>query len=842
METLTTDISPADQRATDLRLESLLAELTLEEKVQLLSGRDFWTTWPLEKIGLRRMLFSDGPTGVRGEVWDEREPSMNFPSAAAISSSWDPAIADRLGAASAVEARRKGVDVVLGPTINLHRSPLGGRHFEAFSEDPVLTAELAAAYVSGVQRNGVGATPKHYIANDSETDRFTVDVKVDERPLRELYLLAFEKAIVDSKAWLVMSAYNSINGATATENDLLETPLNTEWGFDGVVISDWTAVRSINSANASQDLAMPGPAGPWGAALVVAVKSGQVSEAAIDRKVLRILQLAARVGALSGFEAVQAEPADREDPIAFAREASAAGTVMVKNDGVLPLDVSSAGKASLKSVAVIGHNARYARTQGGGSATVVPEKIVTPLDGIRAAFGPDNVSYSVGAVVQEGIAELPLEQITNPVTGAPGVRVRFLDANGEELFAEDRRSTALVWFGGDAPIEASATVQFHTHYTPDETGPVRLGFSTVGHGRIFVDGILAHEATIEATGTDLGAAFLAPPSASVEIQATAGVPLQVRIELDTADRAGALSNALAITIGVEADDTDPDALIRDAVEAARAAEIAVVVVGTNSRVESEGYDRTSLELPGLQDRLVHAIAAVNPRTVVIVNSGSPVLLPWRDEVAATLIGYFGGQEFGNALADILTGASEPGGRLPTTWPATQEDVPVINVTPAADGTLTYDEGIHIGYRAWLRAGTTPAYEFGYGLGYTDWTLDSADAPGEAAPGAVVPVTVTLTNTGARARAGKNVVQVYAERPGSAVDRPVRWLVASAPVWAGPGETATALLEVPTRLLAYWDNGWTYEPGDYTLRIGTSVTDLPLETTFTLTAATQEGAA
>jgi beta-glucosidase len=834
MDTLTTETLVADASATDLRLKALLDQLALEEKVQLLTGRDFWTTWPLEKIGLRRMLFSDGPTGVRGEVWDERQPSMNFPSAAAISSSWDPAIADRLGAASAVEARRKGVDVVLGPTINLHRSPLGGRHFEAFSEDPVLTAELAAAYVSGVQRNGVGATPKHYIANDSETDRFTVDVTVGDRPLRELYLLAFEKAIIESKAWLVMSAYNSVNGTTATENDLLETPLNSEWGFDGVVISDWTAVRSVNSANASQDLAMPGPDGPWSEALVVAVKSGQVPEAAIDRKVLRILQLAARVGALEGFDAVAAEPVDQEDPIAFAREASAAGTVMVKNDGVLPLN-----PASVSRVAVIGHNARYARTQGGGSATVVPEKIVTPLDGIREAFGAENVTYSVGAVVQEGIAELPLEQITNPVTGTPGVRVRFLDANGQELFAEDRRSTALVWFGGDAPIAASSTVQFHTVFTPEETGPVRLGFSTVGHGRIFVNGVLAREATIEAAGTDLGAAFLAPPSASVQVQAAAGVPLAVRIELDTAGREGALSNALAITIGLEADDADPDSLINDAVEAAREADVAVVVVGTNSRVESEGYDRTSLELPGLQDRLVHAVAAANPRTVVIVNSGSPVLLPWRNEVAATLIGYFGGQEFGHALADILTGATEPGGRLPTTWPATQEDVPVINVTPAPDGTLTYDEGIHIGYRAWLKAGTAPAYGFGYGLGYTDWTLDSATASAGAAAGETIPVTVTLTNTGARP--GKNVVQVYAEKPGSAVDRPVRWLVGSAPVRADAGETVSAVLAVPTRLLAYWDNGWTYEPGNYTLRIGTSVTDLPLETTLTLSGVNQEGA-
>ncbi len=833
METIT-------DQTIDQRLESLLALLSLEEKVRLLTGRDFWTTWPVEKIGLRRMLFSDGPTGVRGEVWDERQPSMNFPSATAISSSWDPAMADRLGAASAVEARRKGVDVVLGPTINLHRSPLGGRHFEAFSEDPVLTAELAAAYVAGVQRNGVGATPKHYVANDSETDRFTVDVLVDERPLRELYLLAFEKAIVDSKAWLVMSAYNSVNGATATENELLESPLNTEWGFDGVVISDWTAVRSVESAKHSQDLVMPGPDGPWGSALVLAVKCGTVPEAAVDRKVLRILQLAARVGALEGFEPVAPEqvdgvPAEREDPVAFAREASVAGTVMVRNDGVLPL-----APASVTSVAVIGHNARHARTQGGGSATVVPEKIVTPLDGIRAAFGPENVSYNVGAVVQEGIAELPLEQLRNPVTGGPGLRVRFFASTGTELFAEDRRSTALVWFGGDAPIAESSMVQFHTIYTPGETGTIRLGFSTVGHGRIFVDGQLLREASIEATGTDLGAAFLAPPSASVPVAARAGVPLEVTVELDLAGRTGALGNALAVTIGLEADDTDPEALINDAVAAAKAAEVAVVVVGTNSRVESEGYDRTTLELPGLQDRLVHAVAAANPRTVVVVNSGSPVLLPWRDEVAATLIGYFGGQEFGTALAEILVGAAEPGGRLPTTWPATQEDVPVINTTPDADGELAYTEGIHIGYRAWLKAGAAPAYEFGHGLGYTHWTLDTAEGPGTALPGAVVSLTVTLSNTGTRA--GKQVVQVYAERPGSAVDRPVRWLVASAPVWAEPGETLTATLNVPTRLLAYWDNGWTYEPGDYRLRIGTSVSELPLETALTLTDATLGGAA
>ncbi|BCW48191.1 hypothetical protein StoSoilB13_05330 [Arthrobacter sp. StoSoilB13] len=283
-------------------------------------------------------------------------------------------------------------------------------------------------------------------------------------------------------------------------------------------------------------------------------------------------------------------------------------------------------------------------------------------------------------------------------------------------------------------------------------------------------------------GKDIAESFLAPPSSTTEIAVEAGVPLDVRVDLDTAERSGPLDNALSVTLGTETADADPEMLITEAAKAARKADVAVVVVGTNARVESEGYDRTTLDLPGLQDRLVHAVAAANPRTIVIVNAGSPVIMPWRHEVAAILIGYFGGQEFGNALTDILTGTVEPGGRLPTTWPATQGSVPVLNTTPDADGKLRYDEGIHIGYRAWLKTGATPAYEFGYGLGYTTWTLDTVDGPdGPLTPGEAIPVSVTLTNKGERS--GKQVVQVYAEKKDSAVERPVRWLIASTPVWA-----------------------------------------------------------
>jgi beta-glucosidase len=796
-----------------MNFDDLLGRLTLEEKVRVLTGQDFWSTHALPGIGLRSMVLSDGPSGVRGAVWDERDPSLNLPSATALSSSWDLDIAHRYGVVSALEARRKNVDVVLGPTINLHRSPLGGRHFEAFSEDPVLTAELAAAYVAGVQELGVGATPKHYIANDFETERFTANVVVDERTLREVYLLAFEKAVTESHAWLVMSAYNSINGATASENELLETPLNTDWGFDGVVVSDWTAVRSVESAKHSQDLAMPGPVGAWGDALVEAVRSGDVKEEAIDRKVRRLLVLAARVGALEGFD----KPADPEqvDGIAFARTAAAEGTVVLSNQAALPWRPEA-----VRKVAVIGHNARDARTQGGGSATVLPESVVSPLDGLRAALPTAEVTYSIGAVVQEGVAELPLATMTNPETGQPGARVRFLAADGSELFAEDRFSSSLVYLGGGAPIGRTSTFEFRTRYTPTETGTILLGFASVGLGRIFVDGTLVRELTVVPEGKDLAESMLAPPSVSTPVEVTAGDPVDLRVELELTRHEGSFGDAMAITIGVEATNDNPQALIDEAVAAARDADVALVVVGTNSKVESEGYDRTSLALPGRQDDLVRAVAAANPRTVVAVNAGSPVLLPWRDEVAAVLATYFGGQEYGNALADVLLGRSEPGGRLPTTWPREQEDVPVIDVTPQ-DGVVRYDEGVHIGYRAWLKAGTEPAYEFGHGLGYTTWELSDLRANDPSS------VALTVRNTGDRA--GKHVVQVYVERPESTVDRPVRWLAGFAVVRLDAGQAREITVQLHNHTFEHWANGWTTEPGAFTIRAGSSVSDLPLST-------------
>lgn len=799
------------------RLMSLVAALTLEEKVSLVSGDSFWTTAPIARIGLRSMVLSDGPSGVRGPVWDERSPSLSLPSATALAASWDPLLAYRYGAVAAAEARRKGVDIVLGPTINLHRSPLGGRHFEAFSEDPLLSGVLAAAYVRGLQENGVAATPKHYVANDSETERFTVDVRVEERVLRELYLLPFELA-VEAGAWAMMIAYNSIDGVTMTESALLDKPLIAEWEFDGATISDWTAVRSLAAAHAEMDLAMPGPDTAWSDSMAQSIRDGRLPEDLLDRKVLRLLRLAERVGALGDSMAGVPGVVDGR---AFAREAAAEGTVLLRNRGELPWDA-----AAVTSVAVIGQYARTPRIQGGGSATVIPAAVVSPLEGITAAAPLADVRYSVGAIVQEGVEEFSLDHVMDPVTSTPGLHVTFFDESGAALLDEHRAATSLVWFDGDVPLARSRSVVLECDYRPRESGQIELGFSSSKRGRVFVDGELVLDAHPEPTGDDVAAALLAPPSATVPIAVDRGMILHIRAEflLPPDDE---LASAASATIGVAPRAEDPVVLIERAVALARSSDVAVVVVGTNSDVESEGFDRTTLDLPGAQDRLVRAIAAVNPRTVVVVNSGAPVLLPWREDVAAILLGFFGGQEVGSAVADVLFGVVEAGGRLTTTWPADLDQVPVLDVVPS-DGILHYSEGLNIGYRAWLGAGLDPAYPFGSGLGFTSWELADLASAGSAASNDF-RVTMRVSNTGQRP--GKYVVQVYAERVESVVERPRRWLVGSAVVRAGAGESREVTIPLRSRSFAHWEGGrdghWAFEPGTFTVRAGTSVTDLPL---------------
>lgn len=808
-----------DSPDAEARIRELAQSLTLEQQVQLLTGADVWATHSIPEIGLSRVVMSDGPSGVRGEDFDERHDSISLPSSSALSATWSVETARRYGQVLGQEARRKGVHAVLGPTINLHRSPLGGRHFECMSEDPRLTATMAAGYVAGVQSMGVGATPKHYLANEAETDRFTADSVVAERPLRELYLAAFEDAITEARAWLVMSSYNSINGTTASENKLLETPLSTEWGFDGVVVSDWTGVRSVDAANAHQDLEMPGPVGHWGPKLLAAVNDGRVSLDAILEKVTRILRLAARVGSLEGFTPAVTELPAQLNGAAVAREVAVRGAVLVRNEGgLLPLDATR-----LSSVAVIGHNAEEARTQGGGSATVMPKYTVSPLEGLRKAL-PDNVnvSYVRGAKVAEGLQAFPRNSLRNPVSGVPGMRVTFLAGDGSEISGEDRLASHLIWFGVGIP-DGAAAIRMQADWTAETAGVHHLGVGTVGQIRFALDGAEVFNRELEDDTDVLGAALFDPPKTVHAIETAAGQ--RVRIEAEYQLPKQQVIPFTAVLLGEETVVTDPQAEIDAAVEAARAADVAVVVVGTNAAIESEGFDRKDLDLPGRQNQLVEAVAAVNPRTVVVVNSGSPVLMPWLDKVGAVLLGWFGGQEFGTAIADILLGAEEPGGRLPTTWPAALADVPVLNTTPV-DGKVVYSEGIHIGYRAWLKqeaaGGAAPALPFGFGLGYTTFELGTAHAPQSVPAGQDVVVHVPVRNTGTRT--GREVVQVYLDRPESAVERPVRWLAGYAGTHLAPAGTDSIEVRIPAKAFGHYDGGWQVEQGTFRLLVGRHAAD------------------
>ncbi|WP_342800167.1 glycoside hydrolase family 3 C-terminal domain-containing protein [Nocardia sp. No.11] len=784
-------------------LEELLTELDLDGKLRLISGASLFRMAGDPALGLAEMPVSDGPSGVRGENWDERDPSVSLPSGTAVAATWDPAVLSEIGALIAAEARRKDVYAVLGPTMNLHRSPLGGRHFECFSEDPLLTAEMADAYVRAVQAHGVSACPKHYVANDSETERFTVDVRVDDRALRELYLYPFERT-VEAGAWMIMDAYNAVNGTTMTENPLLDEPLKGTWGFDGVVVSDWTAVRTTESAAQGTDLCMPGPPYLWGEPLAAAVRAGEIAESAIDDKVRRILRFAERVGALDGTP--QPTPvftdAQAQDLV---RRVAAQAMVLVRNDGVLPLGPET-------NIALLGPSAGEPRFLGGGSATVIPGHTTTPVEGLTGRLP---LTHTAGVHLSEDLIPAPVAIMTDPETGEPGLSARFL--KDDTVLGTQHRTTSRLVLLGEPLAAQSNTVEMRTRLRADRAGDWQIGFGGVGHIRLDLDGETVLDENVPLDSGDPAAALLDPPQRHVTRTLAVGDEVEVRLVTSIEEAMPGLGIILGATLGVRRPQRDDEEEFAAAVELARAAGVAVVVVGTTEQIESEGVDRTSLRLPGRQDELVAAVAAVNPRTVVVVNSGAPVEMPWRDDVAAVLLSWFPGQEFGAALADVLTGTAEPGGRLPTTWPKTMADVPVLNTTPV-NGVLDYTEGIHIGYRAWLRAGTEPAYPFGHGLGYTTWSTDDLVVAGRT-------VSITVTNTGDRD--GKQVVQVYLSRPDSAVDRPVRWLAGFTAVTLAPGDSRTVAIPLPDRAFQHWGpTGWESEPGEFVVQVGTSVADLP----------------
>jgi beta-glucosidase len=822
--------------SASIRVEEsdLVARLTLEQKVGLLTGADAWTLHSVSAIGLRPMVLSDGPAGVRGIRFDPGDPSSSLPCPVALASTWDERLVHEIALALGREARAKGVDVLLGPTVNIVRTPLSGRGFECFSEDPLLTSRIAVAYVRGVQEAGVAATAKHYVANDSETDRRNYDARVTERVLRELYLPPFEACIAEANVALVMAAYNSVNGASMTANaTLLRDLLKAEWRFAGVVVSDWSATRTtVPSALAGLDLVMPGPRGPWGSQLLAAVRAGTVPEAAIDDKVSRLLHLARWVGALNGavgteaghqLAATRAAPALIEP--ALLREVAARSFVLLKNrGGLLPLD-----RGSLRRVALIGPNAVDPQTQGGGSVRVLPASRTSLANSLHSALGgATRLSVHQGCHTSTTIRVPEDGSLHDPVSGEAGIRLEVRGADGTVMHDAPFPSSVITWWDSlPAAVHISGSqLVMRARYRAAVDGPHVLGAAGIGQLRIAVDGVTLAEATT-LQPRDVVEALSRPPEVRVRVPLQAGKEVEVRVEFRPDER------FVTMRLGI-APQVEDEVLLDEAARAAAKSDVAVVVVGSADGTESEGYDRETMVLPGRQDELVRRVAAANANTVVVVNSGMPVLMPWVDEVAAIIQVWFPGQAFGDALADVLLGAVEPGGRLPVSVPRVEADSPVFSAHPEA-GDVIYSEGLLVGYRGFDRNGSEPLFCFGHGLGYADWAYESLTAATESiAAGQDLQLVATVRNTGLRA--GREVVQLYLEGPDGDPDRPLRVLAAFAAIGAKPDEQVEARLNVPARSFACFDEGrreWVWQPGTYTVRAGRSSRDLRLSTQVVL---------
>lgn len=825
--TTATPTASETSAAAAAQIQAALSELSLAEKVQLLTGASTWSLHAIERIGLRPVTLSDGPIGVRGTS-DDASSSVQLPAPSATAATWDAALLARLGTLIAGEARRKAVDVVLAPVVNLQRTPAGGRHFECLAEDPFLTAELAASFVSALQESGVGAAIKHFIGNEQETERTSYVSRIDERTLREVYLAPFE-ALVESGAWSVMAAYNGValDGVeeTATAHGpLLNGILKGEWGFDGVVVSDWLATKeTVSSANGGLDLVMPGPGGPWDEALVAAVERGDVPASVIDDKVARILLLARRVGAFSSepVEVATPEPDDaavRE----LVREATARSIVVLGNDGVLPIDPSA-----VRTVALIGANAVEPFVQGGGSAFVRPPHVVSPLEGLRRALPDAEIALVRGGITERRAPILPAELVRTP-RGSEGILVELLDADDNVREERTIADPGALWFAiEDASV---VRVRFTTVVALHGDGTHVVEVGPVGAHELLVDGAVASTSDhIVGSEVVLDSSYSDPATTEspVDVVGEGSVRLALTVQVIDADAYGRF---VRVHLRYRAPGATIDEELAEAEDAARAADVAIVVVGTNPETESEGWDRPSLALPGRQDELVRRVAAVNPRTVVVVNAGAPVILPWLDEVPAALWWWLPGQEAGDALADAVVGVVEPSGRLPWTLPADEDDIPVPDGLPIG-GYVDYTERLDVGHRGWDRLGRTPAREFGFGLGYAQWRYDALEVAASEDPAVPATARVTLANTSERD--GREVVQVYLSADGRDPQRPVRWLAGFAVVDVAAGESATVDIPLARRRFEVWSTdaaAWRLPAGSYVVHAGRSSRDLPLTAT------------
>lgn len=761
-------------------LDALLARLTLEQKASLTAGADLWSVPGVPEHGIPTIRVTDGPNGARGGTLPEtaRASALCVPCGSGLGATWDPVLVQEVGVALGDETRTKGARALLAPTVNLPRNPLAGRNFECYAEDPLLSGRIAAGFIRGVQSRGVAATIKHLVGNEAEFERTTISSDISERALRELYLLPFEIAVREAGVMAVMTSYNRVNGTWCAEDRwLLEDVLRGEWGFDGVVMSDWYAVGStVGSAVAGLDLQMPGPGRFYGLALASAVTAGDVPEAALDAIARRWLSLIDRLDAWED-EPVEPQAVDLPEHRALARRAAADGTVLLSNSGLLPL-------SGMESVALIGPNALRPQVSGGGSAQLRPHRVVALAEVLRERLG-DRVVCEPGCTIDKTVRPLPIS-----------LTLTFQDAEGSEAGYLQERSGLLVWLEDPFPGLGEFTFRARGQLPVTEAGTHLFRISQAGRARLSVAGNVVFDGFAEVPGPGSGDLFgFGSAAVDVWVELDAGSRVEVVVDYSTEGSSAVRGVQIAYQ------PPEPADLMERAVAAAAVADVAVVVVGTTDEWESEGYDRADLLLPGRQDELVRRVCAANPRTVVIVNAGAPVQLDWAEQPAALLMGWLGGQEMAPALADVLFGEAEPAGRLPVTMPLRIEHTPAFGAFPGENHHVSYAEDLLVGYR-WYDSRYLPvAFPFGHGGSYTSFSWSEPRVVGS---GVELTVEVEVTNTGQRR--GAEVVQLYIEPPTGPLFRPQRELKGFAKLWLEPGQTATASILLDQRSFACWDPG------------------------------------
>ncbi|KZL85165.1 beta-glucosidase [Colletotrichum incanum] len=857
-------------------VEALLEQLTLEEKVALTAGVGWWHTATIERLGIKPIRLSDGPNGVRGTHFFDSTPSACLPCGTAIGATFDIELIHRLGRLLSDEAHAKGAHVLLGPTINTQRGPLGGRGFESYSEDPVLSGILAGHYVQGVQESGVSATLKHFVCNDLESERMAINALVTDRAMREIYLLPFMIAIEMGKPRAIMTAYNKVNGVHAAESkQILQDILRDEWKWDGLVMSDWFGTYSTSEAiKAGLDLEMPGPSRWRAGALSHAVMSNKVKVSELDSAVRNVLKLVKHSLENTSIPPNAPETeANTPEHVALLREAAAKSLVLLKNErNILPFDKN-------KKIAVIGPNANIATYCGGGSAGLRAYNTVTPLEGVKSLAS--DVIFSQGAY---GHQSLPLlgKSLKTPDGKQKGFVLRIYNdppPKDTERAADSRKpleervlDDANIWFvdyeNPDlAPIWWAETEGV---LVPERSGEWDFGLSVHGTGELYIDGKLV---VSNVENQRLGSSFLGCGTVeelgTMKLEAGRSYRVLVRFGCSATSKVKASGTVDFGQGGVRFSGCprlEPAAAIQEAVEVAKSVDQVVVCTGLSGEWESEGFDRTTMALPPGTDDLVAAVLAANPNTAVVVQSGTPVAMPWIEQAGAVLHAWFGGNESGNGIADVLFGEVNPAGKLPLTMPRRVADNPAALSFRSDNGRVLYSEDVYVGYRWYDTLDIDPLFPFGHGLSYTTFEISSlevSEAPAKTnghingtnghgnRNSAIAPqepdnlvVHVKVTNTGSRA--GAEVVQVYvtpaARTPLTSstrdtITRPTKEMKGFAKVTleAGASTTAEVTLDV-LRATSYWsemEDCWRSDAGSYGILVGTSSRGKFLEKTVVI---------